>query len=299
MRPVYLGGEGSMAPTDPLAKTQQPPIDQGCAVALATALRACLHLHRQMGIDRYPVTPALRSFLQPRRPAAPVAKVKAAAPSPARPTIPRPPVVAAPSLPVNDHLEAVRSEINACRLCSLGEAKISRCPGQGPVAAPLLVLGDYCGDAAAEDGIVFGVEEDALLWKMMQAIGLGPESVYCTNVCKCPCTEAEQALGEQACQDYLQREVALVQPRIVLAMGAVAARAALGREVSLLRVRGRLHPSRFVDRSGQPVMVMVSFHPRSLLEQPAMKKAAWQDLQAVQRQLSLLVGQPSDAGPGG
>lgn len=288
-----------MAPTDPLAKTQQSPIDQGSAVALALALRACLHLHRQMGIDRYPVTPALRSFLQPRRPAAPVGKANGAAPSLARPTISRPPVVAAPPLPANDHLEAVRSEINACRLCSLGEAKVPRRPGLGPVAAPLLVLGDYCGIVAAAEEIVFGVEEDALLWKMMQAIGLGPESVYCTNVCKCPCTEAEQALGEQACQGYLLREVNLVQPRIVLAMGAVAARAALGREVSLLRMRGRLHPSRFVNQAGQPIMVMVSFHPRALLAQPAMKKAAWQDLQEVQRQLSVLAGQPSGAGPGG
>ncbi|RXL80959.1 hypothetical protein EO238_31695, partial [Citrobacter sp. AAK_AS5] len=82
------------------------------------------------------------------------------------------------------------------------------------------------------------------------------------------CTETEQAQGEQACLGYLQREVALVQPRIVLAMGALAARAALGREVSLLRVRGRLHPSRFVDQAGQPIMVMVSFHPHSLLAQP-------------------------------
>lgn len=279
-----------MVPTDSAGNRPSPAIDQASAVALATALRACLHLHRQMGIDRYPLTPALWSFLQPRRPVAsgaPVVKGKVSATPPARPTAPRPPAQpapVAPPLPANDHLDAVQSEIKGCRLCPLGEAALRR-PGQGPLGAPLLVLGDYCAAAPPEEGLVFGVEEDALLWKMMQAIGLGPDSVYRTNVCKCPCTEAEQAQGEQACLGYLQREVALVQPRIVLAMGALAARAALGREVSLLRVRGRLHPSRFVDQAGQPIMVMVSFHPRSLLAQPAMKKAAWQDLQAVQRHL--------------
>ncbi len=288
-----------MAPTDPVTKSQQPSIDQASAVALAVALRACLQLHRQMGIDCYPATPELRNFLQSRRPALPGTPARTGAPPPPRPAVVRPPVTAPPSLPADDHLDKLTSEINACRLCSLGEEKVVRRCGQGPLGAPLLVLGDCCGDAAAEEGVVFGVEEDALLWKMMQAIGLGPESVYRTNVCKCVCAEAELAQGEQACQGYLQREVALVQPRIVLAMGAAAARAALGREVSLLRVRGRLHPSRFVDRSGQPLMVMVSFHPRSLLEQPAMKKAAWQDLQAVQRHLSLLAGQTPGSSLGG
>lgn len=287
-----------MAPTDPMDNPQQPSIDQGSAVALAVALRACLHLHRQMGIDRYPATPELRNFLQPRRSAPPDAISKAVAPQPPRAAVVRPAVTAPTSLPADDHLDKVSREINACRLCSLGEAELRR-PGQGPVGAPLLVLGDSCADAAAGEGIVFGVEEDALLWKMMQAIGLGPESVYCTNVCKCPSTETEQTPGEPACQGYLLRELALVQPRIVLAMGAVAARAALGREVSLLRVRGRLQPSCFVDQAGQPIMVMVSFHPRSLLAQPAMKKAAWQDLQAVQRHLSLLAGQAPGAGPTG
>lgn len=288
-----------MALTEPVTNPQQPSIDQASAVALAVALRACLQLHRQMGIDCYPATPELRNFLQPRRPAPPGTPARTATPPPARPAVVRPAVTAPPSLPADDHLDKVNSEINACRLCSLGEGKVVRRSGQGPLGAPLLVLGDCCGDAAAGEETVFGVEEDALLWKMMQAIGLGSESVYRTNVCKCPCAEAEQAHGEQVCQGYLQREVTLVQPRVVLAMGAVAARAALGREVSLLRVRGRLHPSRFVDRSGQPLKVMVSFHPRSLLEQPAMKKAAWQDLQELQRHLSLLVGQAPGAGPGG
>ena len=284
MRPVSSGGESSMAPTDPENTRQQPSIDQASAVALAVALRACLYLHRQMGIDRYPATSELRNFLQPRRPALRGALSRAVAPPPLRPAVVPPVVTEALSLPADDQLDKVNSEINACRLCALGEAALRR-PGLGPLGAPLLVLGDYCAAAPAGNELVFGVEEDALLWKMMQAIGLGPESVYRTNVCKCPCTEAELAQGEQACLGYLQREVALVQPRIVLAMGAVAARAALGREVSLLRVRGRLHPSPFVDQAGQSIMVMVSFHPRSLLAQPAMKKAAWQDLQAVQRHL--------------
>lgn len=275
--------------TDTRAKSDQPPLDQGSAVVLATALRAYLQLHRQMGIDRYPATPALRAFLQPRHQAALVRKPGPAATPPSRPPVARPAVTGSAVLPAGDTLGAVGREIEACGLCSRGGAAESRLIGQGPVGAPLLVLGDFCSEAATA-GKVFGVEEDALLWKMMQAIALGPEAVYCTNVLKCPCPEGAQPLAEQACLGYLQREIALVQPRVLLAMGTVAARVALGREVSLVRVRGRLHRSRFVDRAGQPILVMVSFHPRSLLEQPAMKKAAWQDLLLVQRQLSSAPG---------
>lgn len=290
-----MGRERYVA-TEATTKNVPSLLDQSSAVALATALRACLRLHRQMGIECYPATPGLRAFLQPCRQGAAAKPVVAAAP-PSRPAAASAAVTVAPALPADDHLDMVRREIEACALCPRGEATATRLPGQGPVGAPLLVLGDYCGEVTAA-GMVFGAEEDALLWKMMQAIGLGPESVYCTNVLKCPCAEAMKPLGEQACLGYVQREIALVQPRLLLAMGAVAARAALGREVSLVRVRGRLHPSRFVDRAGHPLLVMVSFHPRSLLEQPGMKKAAWQDLQEVQRKLAThaLTGHPPVSG---
>ncbi len=100
---------------------------------------------------------------------------------------------------------------------------------------------------------------------------------------------------EQACQGYLYQEIAQVQPSVILAMGKEAARAILGSDVSIFRLRGRLHSTRFAGEAGHAIPVMISFHPGFLLEQPGMKRAAWQDLQIVQR----LLQQTGKTGVGG
>jgi DNA polymerase len=158
--------------------------------------------------------------------------------------------------------------------------------GRGKADARLLIVGEYPRGSDAGQWS-FGKEEDELLWKMMQAIGLGPKDVYLTNVVKCSPSGEQHPLAEHelACQGYLFQEIAQVQPAVILAMGKAAARAILGSDVSLFRLRGRLHATRFTGATGAPIPVMISFHPGFLLEQPAMKRAAWQDLQIVQRQL--------------
>lgn len=266
--------------------------DQHSAVLLADALRKHLLLHQQMGIESYPLNRELQQFLHPQR--------RGPFPAPARPqpssagaasasrkqrldqAVPPPP-------PTGERQVDLSRDLAGCTSCELSTARNAQVLGQGNIGAGLLIVGDYARSGKETDGAacLFGRAEDELLWKMMQAIGLGPGDVYVTNVVKCsPSGELVPTIeNEQACRGYLHREIALVQPKIILAMGMSAARAVLGTETPVSRLRGRLHPSPFTGSSGRPIQVMVSFHPRLLLEQPAMKKGAWHDLQIVQQEL--------------
>lgn len=266
--------------------------DQRSAVLLAEALRKHLLLHQQMGMDAYPLSRELQQFLHPQR--------RGPAPAPARPqpspvtaasasrqqrpdkTVPSPP-------PPGERQVDLSRDLAGCTGCGLSTRRDAQVLGQGKIGAGLLIVGDYArsGDEAGDVACLFGRAEDELLWKMMQAIGLGPEDVYVTNVVKCsPSGEAAPTIeNEQACRGYLHREIVLVRPKIILAMGMSAARAVLGTETPVSRLRGRLHPTSFTGSSGRSIPVMVSFHPRLLLEQPGMKKGAWHDLLIVQREL--------------
>ncbi len=278
----------------PVKNGDKVALDRRSAVLLADALRKHLLLHQQMGIGSYPRTEALQPFLRARRRRSaqvPLRPQSSAAVTPAsRKTPSRKPV---PVTPQKNELQSdLNRELTGCSGCGLAESRRAQVLAQGKKGARLLIVGDYARGTADDDSL-FGRAEDALLWKMMQAIKLGPADVYVTNVVKCtPGDVSPPALeNEQACQGYLHREIALVQPRIILAMGMSAARAILGVDGSVFRLRGRLHPTRFLGRLGAPIPLMVSFHPQFLLEQPAMKKAAWQDLQIVQRYLQL-AGKP-------
>lgn len=261
-------------------------INTTALAALAQGLSDLLRYHQLMGIDTYPLTPALKQVLQLRaqqtaknRPKTNKANVSVHAASvvPARPRI-----QAADEAPVL--LNLLLEEVKACRSCLLSEACQGIVPGSGQTGASLLVLGDY----SLQEGVfsstsLFGAAEDTLLWKMMQAIGLTPEEVYVTNVVKCCPRVTTQPPEESvlACRRYLLQEIALVQPRLICAMGERAAHALVESQMSIFRLRGAFHPYR-EDPSRK---VLVTLHPRLLLKNAALKKAAWQDLQMIQRLL--------------
>jgi uracil-DNA glycosylase len=134
----------------------------------------------------------------------------------------------------------------------------------------------------------FGVAEDVMLWKMMQAIGLTAENVFVTNVIKCclPVAMRPDETSQRSCLAFLHREIALIRPRIICAMGDMAAQVLLGSHETVLRLRGKRHRYRCGDDPSGEIPVMVTFHPRFLQEYPDLKKAAWEDLQKLQKHLS-------------
>lgn len=187
-----------------------------------------------------------------------------------------PPVVSAPARVVADGMDwsALEAAINACHACPLHERRTMAVPGVGDRAADWLFVGE--GPGAEEDvrGEPFVGQAGKLLDAMLAAIGLARgQNVYIANAVKCrpPGNRTPEASEIATCQPYLERQIALIQPRIIVALGRPAAQTLLGGEVKINAARGRLF-----DRAGIPVVV--TYHPAYLLRSPQDKAKAWEDL---------------------
>ena len=189
-------------------------------------------------------------------------------------------------------LAALVEEVAVCRACSLSRHRlVARAGKGGGSGVRLMIVGDWlrCGsDTAVPDSVMFGVEEDRMLARMLEAIHLPLENVYISNVIKCVVPETHQPAADhiRTCSSYLQRQVTMLEPECICAMGLVAARTLVGGSLSLSQLRGRLHS--IVVGEGHQVSVMATYHPSFLLKNPEMKRAAWVDLQGIGRRLKLL-----------
>jgi len=189
-------------------------------------------------------------------------------------------------------LSALIEEVAVCRACNLCLQRLAVRAGEGGRSGVrLMIVGDWlrCGtDTSLPDSVQFGIEEDRMVARMLQAIHLSLENVYISNVIKCVVPESCQPAADhiRTCLSYLQRQIALLQPECICAMGLVAARALGGGSLPLSQLRGHWHS--LVVGEGRQVPVMVTYHPSFLLRNPEMKKAAWVDLQGIGRRLKLL-----------
>ncbi len=250
---------------------------------LARELGKVLRFHQALGINEYPGSPGLRSFLAKR-----TAEVKPSRPGrvspPVRPPRPRP----EPGEAAGPRLQCLGREAASCSFCPLAAGRRGTVPGSGGESSALMVVGDWSQQEKGNfsPATIFGPDDDALLVKMMAAIGLQPGDIYVTNCVKCcppPGREPDRACLD-ACFSFLEREIAAVRPRVICAMGDMAARMLLGREEPLVRLRGRMRQFRY--QAGTPVAVMPTFHPRFLRRHEEMKKGTWLDLQAIRRHLA-------------
>ncbi|MDP3874232.1 MAG: uracil-DNA glycosylase [Methyloversatilis sp.] len=202
--------------------------------------------------------------------------VPAAAARPAVMPTASPLVAPAPARVATDGLgwDELEAAIGACRACPLHERRTMAVPGVGDRAADWLFVGE--GPGAEEDlrGEPFVGQAGKLLDAMLAAIGLvRGRNVYIANAVKCrpPGNRTPQAVEMTTCQPYLERQIELIQPRIIVALGRPAAQTLLGGEVKINAARGRLF-----DRAGIPVVV--TYHPAYLLRSPQDKAKAWEDL---------------------
>lgn len=197
------------------------------------------------------------------------------APSSAQPAV-APPVVEGPP-----HLQ-LRNRILECTRCGLCRTRTMAVPGDGPVPARLMFVGEGPGVQDDAQGLPFVDASGELLGRMIQAMGLRREDVYLSNVLKCATPNKRAPHDEEvaACSAYLREEIALVRPEVVIALGTDATAWFLGAGVKFSSVRGRFH-----DLDG--FRLMPTYHPTYLLHQPTAKKAAWMDLQEVMRALQL------------
>jgi uracil-DNA glycosylase family 4 len=176
-------------------------------------------------------------------------------------------------------LDAVVAQIHACTRCGLHAGRTHAVPGEGPADARLVVVGE--GPGANEDrlGRPFVGRAGDLLNEILAAIDCPRETVYIANVVKCRPPENRKPMGGEmdACLPYLHRQLALIRPKVVLAMGATAAEALLQARASLGQLRNHVH-----DYRGIPLVV--TYHPAALLRNPNWKRPTWDDVR-IARQL--------------
>lgn len=195
------------------------------------------------------------------------------------------PAIDAPALASLD-AEALAQTIAQCQACALCEGRRHAVAGGGHLPADWMVVGDALSDVEDEQGQVFVGDEGLLLDNMLRAVGssrheAGPNAAYVTTALKCrPLIGQKPADADIAlCANYLKRQVALVQPRVIVLMGSLATQAVLGSTEPLGRLRGQVQ--RF-----EGVPVIVTYPLRNLLNMPQNKAKAWDDLCLGLAQLS-------------
>ena len=169
----------------------------------------------------------------------------------------------------------LEARVAGCTLCSLHQGRTQTVFGVGSRTADWMIVGEAPGAEEDRRGEPFVGRAGKLLDEMLRAIGLSRETVFIANILKCrPPNNRDPAAAEAlACRPYLDRQIELVQPRLILAVGRIAAQQLLGSDETVGRLRGRIH---LLHKSEIPVVV--TYHPAYLLRTPGQKREAWKDL---------------------
>lgn len=178
-----------------------------------------------------------------------------------------------------DTLEAVASAIDACTRCPLHRTRTNSVPGEGNPKAGMFLVGEGPGETEDRLGRPFVGRAGELLDKLLAALDLPRPTVYIANIVKNRPPQNRKPLPDEvaACIPFLYRQIAIVQPRVILAMGGTAGESLLGVKKSLGELRGKVH--RFAG-----IPLIVTYHPAALLRNPNWKKPTWDDVR-IARQL--------------
>jgi uracil-DNA glycosylase family 4 len=179
-------------------------------------------------------------------------------------------------------LKAIREDIGDCTRCRLHTGRTKIVFGVGNVNADLMFVGEGPGADEDAQGEPFVGRAGQLLNNMIAAMGLKREDVYIANVVKCrpPGNRTPEKDECDICSPFLLRQIGVIQPKVIVALGAVAAKNLLAMNDSMANLRGRWY-----DFRGSKLAV--TYHPAYLLRDPRQKKEAWKDLQMVMKFLGL------------
>jgi DNA polymerase len=225
-----------------------------------------------LGIDRWVsrnavLEPAVATRAELPAPAAPAARIESPVPTPV--VAPRAP------LPAGIDWQPLREAVAACTACDLCKTRTQTVFGVGNVRAEWLVIGEAPGAEEDRQGEPFVGRAGQLLNAMLLAIGLPRETVFIANILKCrPPGNRDPKPEEVArCLPFLSAQIALLKPKVMLAVGRIAAQNLLATDAPLARLRGKVH--RFGEAD---TPLIVTYHPAYLLRTPADKRKAWEDL---------------------
>ena len=226
------------------------------------------HLASEMWVASQPVTPLPQETT----------------PIPPRKPISAPPAVAdiVPTADRASALQLIRDEIGDCTRCALHNGRNKLVFADGDPNARLMFVGEGPGADEDAQGLPFVGRAGQLLNNMIAAMGLRREDVYIANVVKCRPPQNRTPEPEEAntCSPFLFRQIDVVRPEVIVALGATAATYLLGQRQPLAGLRGRVH-------SFRGSKLIVTYHPAFLLRDPRQKKEAWADLQIAMRELGL------------
>lgn len=181
-----------------------------------------------------------------------------------------------------DRLRTIADDVTVCTRCRLSRNRIHAVPGEGNPAAELMFVGEGPGGDEDRQGRPFVGAAGELLEKIIQAMTLQREDVFISNIVKCrpPSNRNPQEDECAACIPYLREQIQVIQPRVIVTLGAVAACVLLDTDQGISSVRGMLW-----DLNG--IKVMPTYHPAYLLRTPSAKKDVWSDMKQVMSILGL------------
>ena len=184
----------------------------------------------------------------------------------------------------------LQAEVNRCTACGLHATRTQAVFGVGDRQAQWLIIGEAPGADEDRLGEPFVGKAGKLLDAMLLALGLKREQVFIANILKSRPPNNRDPLPEEirACWPFIERQIDLIRPKIILAIGRIAAQTLLQTEVPVGRLRGRVYRLKATD-----IPVVVTYHPAYLLRSPREKRKSWEDLQLARRALAGEQGIPS------
>jgi DNA polymerase len=243
-----------------------------------------------LGIDRWVPknSPAeLVAVPEAAAPAAAHVPSRAGTPAPSAPVPSAPPSTWTPLPPTSDW-GVLRERVAGCTACAeLCRTRTQTVFGVGNTSAEWLVIGEAPGAEEDRQGEPFVGRAGQLLNAMLLAIGLPRETVFIANVLKCrpPGNRDPKPDEVSKCLPYLSNQIALLKPKILLAVGRIAAQNLLATDVPLARLRGKLH---HFGEANTPLVI--TYHPAYLLRTPSDKRKAWEDLKFARATYARIVG---------
>jgi DNA polymerase len=179
-------------------------------------------------------------------------------------------------------IDELHREALQCSRCVLADTRTNLVFGSGSPDAQLMFIGEAPGYHEDQQGIPFIGRAGQLLTKIIQAIGLSREEVYIANILKCRPPQNRDPSFEETinCYPYLLRQIEIIKPKIIVALGGVAAKKLLKTDSPIGRLRGE-----FLDFQG--TKLIVTYHPAYLLRNPVEKRKTWEDMKKVRDYLGL------------
>jgi uracil-DNA glycosylase family 4 len=228
-----------------------------------------------LGIDRWVPRGAADSHAEPAADATSAQTPRVARATELRAPVIEPPHVEAPMLPPAQDWETLRSRVSGCLACDLCKTRTQTVFGVGNTRADWLIIGEAPGAEEDRQGEPFVGRAGQLLNAMLLGIGLPRETVFIANILKCrpPGNRDPKPEEVSRCLPFLVQQIALLKPKVMLAVGRIAAQNLLASDAPLARLRGKLHQ---FGEANTPLIV--TYHPAYLLRAPADKRKAWEDL---------------------